>query len=203
MIVRLVMLVFGVLLMCISPASGQIKSPDVVGTWVGVLELTGDKSPVEVEFKSDGGFGGSVKTAKEGLVLYKGGWKIEGANVVVNYRYAATGPQMCRPWGEWWTDDAQGKSLSGFVLEVRQSSIRRQIEQEVAEGGGGVTASTTRSAAVWEGATRRQSSADRDNAERVIHRSGWGWRRPNRCGRCVYVPERSGGQARARGDRVV
>jgi hypothetical protein len=119
MIVRLVMLVFGVLLMCISPASGQIKSPDVVGTWVGVLELTGDKSPVEVEFKSDGGFGGSVKTAKEGLVRYKGGWKIEGANVLVNYvADAATGSaNVPAQWASSWTlTTLQGKSLSGFGI---------------------------------------------------------------------------------------
>ena len=116
MIVRLVMLVFGVLLMCISPASGQIKSPDVVGTWVGVLELTGDKSPVEVEFKSDGGFGGSVKTQKEGLVREKGGWRIEGANVLVDYvADAATGSANVPAGGSrsWTWSTLNGKSLCG------------------------------------------------------------------------------------------
>lgn len=122
MIVRLVMLVFGVLLMCISPASGQIKSQDVVGTWVGVLELTGDKSPVEVEFKPDGAFGGSVRTAKEGLVQYKGGWRIEGANVLVSYvSDAATGSANVPAVGRssWTLTTLQGNSLSGWG--IRQS----------------------------------------------------------------------------------
>jgi hypothetical protein len=105
--------------MCISPASGQIKNPDVVGTWVGVLELTGDKSPVEVEFKSDGGFGGSVRTTKEGLVRYKGGWRIEGAKVLVDYvADAATGTaNVPAVWSSSWTlTTLQGKSLSGWGI---------------------------------------------------------------------------------------
>src|SRR6266536_3913026 len=39
-------------------------------------------------------------------------------------------------------------------------------------------------------APRWGHGADRDNAERVIHRTGWGWRRPDRCRRCVGVPRR-------------
>src|SRR6266581_9129973 len=47
-------------------------------------------------------------------------------------------------------------------------------------------------------APRWGDGVDRDNAERVIHRPRWGWRRPDRCRRCVYVPERwGGGLARA------
>ena len=42
---------------------------------------------------------------------------------------------------------------------------------------------------------------DRDNAERVIHRPGWGGRRPDRCRRCVSVPEQWGGRPRARRSR--
>lgn len=117
MIVRLVTLVFGVLLMCFSPASGQIKSQDVVGTWVGVLELTGDKNPVEVEFKPDGAFGGSVRTQKEGLVRYKGGWRIEGANVLVSYvADAATGSANVPAVGRssWTLTTLQGNALSGW-----------------------------------------------------------------------------------------
>ena len=119
MVARLVMLVVGVLLMCISPASGQIKNEDVVGTWVGVVELTGDKSPVEVDFKSDGGFGGSVKSAKEGLVRYKGKWRTEGQNVLVEYvADAATGTaNVPGVWTSSWTlTKPQANSLSGFGI---------------------------------------------------------------------------------------
>jgi len=117
MIVRLVMLVFGVLLMSISPASGQIKNEDIVGKWAGVVELTGDKSPVEVEFTKDGKFGGSVKSAKEGLVRYKGGWRTEGDKVLVDYvADAATGTaNVPGVWSSSWTlNKLQGNALSGW-----------------------------------------------------------------------------------------
>jgi len=119
MIVRFVMLVFGVLLMCMSPASAQINNQDIVGTWAGVVDLTGEKSPVEVDFKSDGGFGGSVKSAKEGLVRYKGKWRIEGSNVLVDYiADAATGTaNVPGVWTSSWTlTKPQANALSGFGI---------------------------------------------------------------------------------------
>src|SRR6266481_7148985 len=39
-------------------------------------------------------------------------------------------------------------------------------------------------------APRWGHGADWDNAERVIHRPGWGRRRPDPCRRCVGVPTR-------------
>jgi len=36
-----------------------------------------------------------------------------------------------------------------------------------------------------------------------MHRTGWGRRRPDRCWRCVYVPERWGGRPRAGRSRSV
>ena len=120
MIVRLAMLVFGALLLSISPASAQmIESKDVVGTWAGVLELTGDKNPVEVEFKPDGTFGGSVKTAKEGLVTYKGGWRTDGQKVLVDYiATAATGTANVPSVGtsSWTLTKPQANALSGFGI---------------------------------------------------------------------------------------
>ena len=68
MIVRLVMLVFGVLLMGISPASGQIKNRRRRRDLGGGSELTATKARSRLKFKSDGGSAGSVKTQKEGLV---------------------------------------------------------------------------------------------------------------------------------------
>jgi hypothetical protein len=52
-------------------------------------------------------------------------------------------------------------------------------------------------------APRWGQGADPDSAERVIHRAGWGRRRPDRCRRCVYVPERWGGRPGARRSRGV
>jgi hypothetical protein len=52
-------------------------------------------------------------------------------------------------------------------------------------------------------APRWGQGADPDNAERVIHRAGRGRRRPDRCRRCVYVPERWGGRPGARRSRGV
>ena len=119
MMVRFAMVVVGVLLMSISPASAQIKSQDIVGTWAGVLELTGDKSPVEVNFTSDGKMTGSVKTAKEGLVRYKGGWRIDGAKVLVDYvADAATGTANVPAVGtsSWTLTKPQANALSGFGI---------------------------------------------------------------------------------------
>jgi hypothetical protein len=121
MILRLVMLVFGGLLMFTSPASGQmIDSKSVVGTWVGILDIQGsDRSPVEVNFNSDGGFKGSVKSEKSGLVTYDGKWRIEGPNVLVDYQYtAATGTANVPARGlvSWTLTTLQNNTLSGWGL---------------------------------------------------------------------------------------
>ena len=120
---RFVILVFGVLLMFLSPASGQmIDSKSVVGTWVGILDVEGDKTPAEVNFNSGGKFKGSVKSEKSGLVNYNGKWRIEGPNVLVDYiATAATGTaNVPALWRSTWTlTTLQNNTLSGWG--VRQS----------------------------------------------------------------------------------
>jgi len=116
---RFVILVFGVLLMFTSPASGQmIDSKSVVGTWAGILDVQGsDRSPVEVNFNSDGGFKGSVKSEKSGLVTYDGKWRIEGPNVLVDYTAtAATGTANVPAVGQssWTLTTLQSNTLSGW-----------------------------------------------------------------------------------------
>src|SRR4030095_17214391 len=114
---RFVILVFGVLLMFLSPASGQmIDSKSVVGTWVGILDVEGDKTPAEVNFNSGGKFKGSVKSEKSGLVNYDGGWRIEGPNVLVDYiATAATGTaNVPALWRSTWTCTThKNNTLSG------------------------------------------------------------------------------------------
>ena len=124
MILRFVMLVFGVVLMSISPASGQmIDSKSVVGTWAGILDIQGsDKSPVEVNFSQDGGFKGSVKSEKSGLVTYNGKWRIDGSNVLVDYvSTAATGTANVPAQGrsQWTLTSPKNNTLSGWG--VRQA----------------------------------------------------------------------------------
>ena len=119
MMLRLVMLVFGVLLMFISPASGQmIDSKSVVGTWAGMLDIQGsDRTPGEVNFNSDGGFKGSVKNERTGLVTLNGKWRIEGPNVLVDYiATAATGTaNVPAQWTSSWTlTSLQNNTLSGW-----------------------------------------------------------------------------------------
>ena len=121
---RFVILVFGVLLMFTGPASGQmIDSTSVVGTWVGILDQQGsERTPGEVSFNSDGGFKGSVKSEKSGLVTYDGKWRIEGSNVLVDYTAtAATGTaNVPALWRSTWTlTTLQNNTLSGWG--VRQS----------------------------------------------------------------------------------
>src|SRR4030095_15115446 len=115
---RFVILVFGVLLMFLSPASGQmIDSKSVVGTWVGILDVEGDKNPAEGHFNSGGKFKGSVKSEKSGLVNYDGGWRIEGPNVLVDYiATAATGTaNVPAQWSSSWTlTTLQNNTLSGW-----------------------------------------------------------------------------------------
>jgi len=115
---RFVILVFGVLLMFTSSASGQmIDSKSVVGTWVGILDQQGsERTPGEVSFNSDGGFKGSVKSEKSGLVTYDGKWRIEGSNVLVDYTAtAATGTaNVPALWQSSWTlTKLQNNTLSG------------------------------------------------------------------------------------------
>jgi hypothetical protein len=116
---RFVILVFGVLLMFTSPASGQmIDSKSVVGTWTGMLDVEGsDRTPAEVNFNSGGGFKGSVKSEKSGLVTYDGKWRIEGPNVLVDYTAtAATGTaNVPTLWQSSWTlTTLQNNTLSGW-----------------------------------------------------------------------------------------
>ena len=123
MILRFVMLVFGVL-MFMSPASAQmVDSKSVVGTWAGILDIQGsDKSPVEVNFGPDGAFKGSVKSEKSGLVNYNGKWRIEGSNVLVDYvSTAATGTANVPAQGrsQWTLTSPKNNTLSGWG--VRQA----------------------------------------------------------------------------------
>src|SRR5262245_21007811 len=68
-------------------------------------------------------------------------------------------------------DEAPSQRLERIrYSEVRQSSIRRQVEQEVAECGGGVTPSTTRSAAVWVRQPREVVEAVADPRRRAVSR---------------------------------
>ena len=124
MILRFVTLVFVALLMFMSPASGQmIDSKSLVGTWAGILDIQGsDKSPVEVSFNSDGGFKGSAKTEKSGLLNYNGKWRMDGQNVLVDYvSTAATGTANVPAQGrsQWTLTSLQNNTLSGWG--VRQS----------------------------------------------------------------------------------
>jgi hypothetical protein len=121
MMLRLVVLVFGVLLMFISPASGQtIDSKSVVGTWAGMLDVQGsDRTPGEVSFNSDGGFKGSVKNQTVGLVTMNGKWRIEGQNVLVDYVATPTTATANTPpmWTSSWTlTSPQSNTLSGFGI---------------------------------------------------------------------------------------
>jgi len=116
---RFVILVFGVLLMFTSSASGQmIDSKSVVGTWTGMLDVQGsDRTPGEVNFNSDGGFKGSVKNERAGLVTFNGKWRIEGPNVLVDYIATAATATANVPaqWTSSWTlTSPQSNTLSGW-----------------------------------------------------------------------------------------
>ena len=117
MILRFVMLVFGVL-MFMTPASGQmIDSKSVVGTWAGMLDVQGsDRTPGEVSFNQDGGFKGTAKNQTVGLVTMNGKWRIEGSNVLVDYVATPTTATANTPvnWTSSWTLTApQNNTLSG------------------------------------------------------------------------------------------
>ena len=103
-------------------AQDALDSNQVVGKWVGTISSRGNPNPVEVEFKPDGVFGGSVSSSQLGLVNYLGRWKVEGPAVFVDY----TVQTATRTAESSWTLRQDGDGLSGTGLR-KSDQIRFDV----------------------------------------------------------------------------
>ena len=94
-------LALGALLAAALGASAQEASKDVIGRWAGTMRAAaagGGPMPLEVEFKPDGVFTGSVTSPQVGLMTYEGRWKADGSTVMVEYTAQAGTRRVQTSW---------------------------------------------------------------------------------------------------------